>query len=106
FRPERAAHMSAVSGRVVRGSSAGWMVAIDSSSSVGPYQADIPMQPSPISETSSPCPSVRVSTGSRYRAPWGYADSAIVAAGHGRPEAENLEVAPRQASGDPRDHRG
>ena len=34
-----------------------------------------------------------------------YQQLAIVAAGHGRPEAENLEVAPRQASRDPRDQR-
>ena len=50
-------------------SSARWIVAIDSSSSVGPYQADIPMQPRPCSETSSPCPSVRVSMSSRYPEP-------------------------------------
>src|SRR3954453_12223472 len=41
-------------------SSARWIVAIDSSSSVAPYQADMPMQPRPCSETVSPCPSVRV----------------------------------------------
>ena len=79
-------------------SSARWIVAIDSSSSVSPYQADMPMQPRPCSETASPCPSVRVSMEAAYF-------SAIVAAGHGRPQAENLEVAPRQAPRDARDQR-
>src|SRR5438105_3876385 len=37
------------------------MVAVDSSSSVAPYQADMPMQPSPCAETSSPGPRMRVS---------------------------------------------
>src|SRR5438034_7939838 len=52
-------------------SSARWIVAIDSSSSVGPYHADMPMQPSPCSETASPCPSVRVSTAQSFAdRPW------------------------------------
>ncbi len=63
------------------------------------------MQPRPCSETSSPCPSVRVSTRPRYPRGRGLRTAAIVAAGHGRPEAENLEVAPRQASRDARDQR-
>ena len=86
-------------------SSARWIVAIDSASSVAPYQADIPMQPSPCSETSSPCPSVRVSIAHATPQPGLPRRFAIVAAAHGRPEAENLEVAPRQAPRDARDQR-
>src|ERR671918_2086134 len=37
------------------------MVAIDSCSSTSPYQADMPMQPSPSADTTGPCPSVLVS---------------------------------------------
>jgi hypothetical protein len=36
-----------------------WIAAIDSCSSVGPYQADMPMQPRPSADTSRPWPSVR-----------------------------------------------
>jgi hypothetical protein len=56
-------YTSAVSRKVSPSSSARWIVAIDSWSSVDPYHADIPMQPSPCSETTSPCvPTVRFST--------------------------------------------
>src|SRR5665647_1588657 len=55
--------MSAVSSRLIPRSSARWIVATDSSSSISPYQADIPMQPRPCAETTSPCPSVRVFMG-------------------------------------------
>src|SRR5581483_7850816 len=52
----------------------------------------MPMQPSPCSETVNPCPSVRALMTGGYTG----------ARAHGRPEAENLEVAARQA---PRDAR-
>src|SRR4051812_47112008 len=52
--------MSAVSRKKMPSSSARWIVAIDSPSSVSPYHADMPMQPRPSSETSSCCPSFRV----------------------------------------------
>src|ERR1700738_3222903 len=43
-------------------SSARWMVSIPACSSPGPYACDIPMQPSPSADTSSPrVPSLRLS---------------------------------------------
>ena len=62
------------------------------------------MQPRPCSETSRPCPSVRVSIPGRYPPATLLCGMAILPAGHGRPEAENLEVPPRQASRDARDY--
>ena len=58
--------MSAVSMKVTPISSARWIVAIDSASSVSPYHADIPMHPSPTAETSRPWPSIRVCMPGRY----------------------------------------
>src|SRR5213082_3368607 len=50
------------------------------------------MHPSPCSETTSPCPSVRSSTTGGY-----------TARAHGRPEETTVQLAPRQAARDARD---
>src|SRR5690242_11193864 len=96
--------MSAVSRKTIPSSSARWIVAIDSASSVVPYHADMPMQPRPSSETPSPCPSVRVFIVGVWPTAAGLRGSAaIVGRRYGGPEEENVEGAPRQASRDPRD---
>src|SRR5258705_6448517 len=98
--------MSAVSISVMPRSSARWIVRVDSSSSVSPYQADIPMQPRPSAPTSSPCPSFRVSMPRRYPQAGVLRLLAILAPDHGCPAAKNIQVAPRQTPPHPLDPPG
>jgi hypothetical protein len=63
------------------------------------------MQPRPSAETSSPCPSIRLSIVRSYPLAGILRRLSILATAHGRPQAKNIEIAPRQASGDAFDQR-